>query len=421
MKSASRWFAVVLTAALTAAAAVAAAPPQAGAARQNPLLSRSALPFHAPEFDKIRDADFQPAIEAGILEQRAEVRKIADNPAPPTFENTIAELERSGQLLSRVYAIFNGLAGADTNDTLQKIQEEEAPKLAALQSETFLNDKLFARVEAVYGKRASLNLSAEAVRLIEYYHQQFVLAGARLSPADKATLQKLNEEDATLSAKFTNRLLGAAKESALVVDDVSALAGLSPSRIEAAAQAATARGLEGKWVLPLQNTTQQPDLASLTSRDTRHRLFDASWTRAERGDANDTRAGISRQAQIRAQQATLLGYANYAAWKLQDQMAKTPEAVGRFMGRLVPAATARARAEAADLQQRIDSQHGGFALEPWDWEPYAEQVRKAKYRPRRVRNQAVLRTEPRARRRRILRRASAVRPDVQRAARSSRL
>ncbi len=160
---------------------------------------------------------------------------------------------------------------------------------------------------------------------------------------------------------------------------MSALAGLSPSRIEAAAQAATARGLEGKWVLPLQNTTQQPDLASLTSRDTRHRLFDASWTRAERGDENDTRAGISRQAQIRARQATLLGYSNYAAWKLQDQMAKTPEAVGRFMDQLVPAATARARAEAADLQQRIDSQHGGFTLEPWDWEPYAEQVRKAKY------------------------------------------
>ena len=353
--------------------------PSKAPARQNPLLSASTLPFHAPAFDKIRDSDFGPAIQRGIREQRAEVERIANDAAAPTFDNTIVALERTGQLLNRAYMVFNGLAGANTNDTLQKLQEEAAPKLAALQDAMYLNDKLFKRVEAVYDQRDRLKLSPEGMRLVEWYHQHFILAGAKLSDTDKATLKKLNEEDATLSARFTTHLLDAAKNAALVVSDKSELAGLTGARTDAAAQAAKVRKLEGKWVLPLQNTTQQPDLASLTNRDTRHKLFEASWTRAERGDASDTRDIIARQAQIRAQQAALLGYSDFAAWKLQDQMAKTPEAVNSFLGQLVPPATARARAEAGDLQKLIDEQHGGFALEPWDWNFYAEQVRKAKY------------------------------------------
>jgi len=355
--------------------AAAKAPPK-GPVRQNPLLSPSALPFHAPAFDKIRDSDFKPAIDRGIEQQRTEIERIANESAPPTFDNTIVALERAGQLLTRAYMVFNGLAGANTNDTLQKIQEEEAPKLAALQDAMYLNDRLFTRVEAVYGQRDQLKLSPEGKRLVEWYHQHFILAGAKLSAADKTTLKKLNEEDATLSAKFTTRLLEAAKNGALVASDKSELAGLTDAQIAAAAQAAKARKLEGKWVLTLQNTTQQPDLASLTNRDTRHKLFEASWTRAEHGDASDTREIIARQAQIRAQQAALLGYADFAAWKLQDQMAKTPDAVNRFLGQLAPPATARARAEAADLQKMIGDQ---FKLEPWDWNLYAEQVRKAKY------------------------------------------
>jgi peptidyl-dipeptidase Dcp len=347
--------------------------------RQNPLMSKSALPFHAPPFDQIKDADFQPAIEAGIAENRAEIRKIADDPAAPTFENTIEALERSGQTLARVYAIFNGLTGANTNETLEKVQEDEAPKLAALQSAMFLDEKLFKRVEAIYAQRAQLKQGPEAVRLVEWYHQHFVMAGANLSAGDKKTLAKMNEEEATLSTKFTNQLLAAAKAGALVVDSASALAGLAPAQIDAAAQAAKGRGLEGKWVVPLQNTTQQPQLLSLESRDTRHTLFDASWTRAEKGDANDTRATIARLAQLRAQEAALLGFPVYAAWKLQDQMAKTPQAVDDFLAKLAPAATARARREAADLQAIVDQQHGGFTVEAWDWNRYAEQVRKAKY------------------------------------------
>jgi peptidyl-dipeptidase Dcp len=342
--------------------------------RANPLSSKSTLPFHAPEFDKIRDADFKAAIDAGIAEQRAEIKKIADNPAAPTFENTIEALERAGQALTRAQLIFNGLTSANTNDTLQKIQEEAAPKLAVLQSETFLNEELFTRVETVYGQRNRLRLSPEALRLVEWYHQHFILAGAKLSPADKATFAKLAEEDATLSTKFTNQLLAAAKAGALAADSTPALAGL-----EAAALAAKDRGLTGKWVLPLQNTTQQPPLAELENRSTREQLFRNAWTRAEKGDANDTRATIARLAQIRAQQAALLGFPSHAAWKLQDQMAKTPQAVDDFLGKLAPAATARARREAADLQKQIDAEKGGFTLEAWDWNFYAEKIRKQKY------------------------------------------
>src|SRR5262249_19799703 len=210
-------------------------------ARQNPLLNPSALPFHAPAFDKIRDSDFKPAIERGIEQQRAEIERIANESAPPTFDNTIVALERTGQLLARAYMVFNELAGANTNDTLQKIQEDEAPKLAALQDSMYLDDKLFTRVEAVYGQRDQLKLSPEGKRLVEWYHQHFILAGARLSAADKTTLKKLNEEDATLSAKFTTHLLEAAKTGALVVSDKAALAGLTDAQIAAAAQAAQAR------------------------------------------------------------------------------------------------------------------------------------------------------------------------------------
>ena len=372
------FFIAVILIASPAFAAPQAAQARPAPARRNPLLAPSTLPFQAPVFDKITDADFEPAMEEGIRRQRAEIQRIAANPAAPTFENTIVALEKSGQLLSRVSLIFNGLTGANTNETLQTLQEKEAPKLAALQDEIFLNTRLFRRVEHIYGSRARLQ-DPEARRLVEFYHQRFVLAGARVPAGDKETLKKLNGEDATLSAKFETRLLGAGRDGALVVSDAADLAGLTPPQIEAARQAATARGLKDRWLIPLQNTTQQPDLLLLTNRETRRKLFDASWTRAERNDANDTRAIIARQAQLRAEQAKLLGYADFAAWKLQDQMAKTPEAVERFLDQLVPAATARARDEASGLQQLIDQQHGGFTLEPWDWSFYAEQVRKAKY------------------------------------------
>jgi len=344
----------------------------------NPFFAPSSLPFQAPPFDKIKDEDYQPAMEAGMAEERKEVQAIADDPTPPTFENTIVAMEKSGQLLRRVRAAFFAVAGANTNPALQKVRSIEAPKLAAHQDAIYLDAKLFQRVATIYKKRDSLKLDPESLRLVKYYYDEFVHAGANLSDSDKTELKKLNEELATLSNAFSTKLLAATKEAAYVTTDQAALAGLSDAQIKAAAEAAKGRKVEG-FVLPLQNTTQQPDLASLSSRVTRQALFANSWERAERGDANDTRDTIARIAQLRAQKGKLLGHPNFAAWKLEDQMAKTPEAALKFMNALVPPATARAAREAQDIQAVIDGKNGGFKLQPWDWDIYAEQVRKAKY------------------------------------------
>jgi len=344
----------------------------------NPFYAESTLPFHAPPFDKIKDSDYQPAIDAGMAEQIKEVEAIANNPEPPTFENTLVALERSGQLLQRANDAFNCVTGANLDDELQKVMEYEAPRMAAHQDAIHLNAQLFARIKAIYEKRASLGLDPESLRLIEYEYEEFVKAGANLSEEDKAKLKKLNEEESTLETAFQTKLLAAAKAGAYSTTDKASLAGMSEGQIAAAAEAARDRKQEG-WVIPLQNTTQQPDLSFLSNRETRKTIFENSWNRAERGDANDTRATIERLAQLRAQKAALLGYPNFAAWNLTDQMAKTPEAAINFIDALVPASTARARREGADIQALIDSQHGGFTLEPWDWEFYAEQVRKAKY------------------------------------------
>ena len=344
----------------------------------NPFFAPSALPFHAPAFDKIKNEDFQPALEAGMAQQHDEIVAIADNPAAPTFDNTIVAMEKSGQLIERVMAVFSGVTGANTNDTLQKVKSIEAPKFAAHRDFIFLNTKLFARVAAIYNQRASLKLDPESLRLVERVYDEFVHAGAGLSEADKAELRKINEEMSTLSNTFANKLLAATKEGAFVTKDKTALAGLSDARIAAAAEAAKSRQLEG-FLIPLQNTTQQPDLVLLSDRATRQAIFEHSWNRTERGDTNDTRDIVAHLAQLRAQKAKLLGYPSFAAWKLEDQMAKTPEAALQFMDALVPAATAKAAREAKDIQEVIDAEKGGFQLQPWDWEIYAEKVRKARY------------------------------------------
>ncbi|WP_406827187.1 M3 family metallopeptidase [Pedobacter sp. KACC 23697] len=307
----------------------------------NPFFKASELAFQAPAFDKIKNADFKPALEEGMKQQMDEIRKIAEQNVVPSFENTILAIEKSGQLLSRTNMVFNLLTGANTNPELQKIKEEEAPKLTANTDAIYLNTKLFNRVETLYKKKDQLKLDAESLRLLEYYYQKFELAGAKLSDADKDKLKALNKEEATLGAKFTAQLQAAGKG--------------------------------------LKNTTQQPELQSMTDRTKREELFKKSWNRAEKGDANDTRKIISRIAQIRSAQAALLGFKNYAAWKLKNQMAKTPEAVADFFSKVIPAATTKAKSEAADIQAVIDQQKGGFKLEPWDWDFYAEQVRKAKY------------------------------------------
>ena len=344
----------------------------------NPFYRASALPFHAPAFDQIKDQDYQPAIEAGMTEQLQEMKKIAANPAAPTFENTLVAMERSGRLLARSSAVFFGVTQANINPTLQAARTALAPKLAAHSDAIHLNQQLFERVAVLYRKRDSLKLDAESLRLLEVTYDEFVHSGANLADADKEKLKKLNEESSSLSDDFSKKLLDATKAAAFASTDKAALAGLSDAQLAAAAQAAKGRNADG-YVIPLQNTTQQPALVSLSVRATRQSIFDNSWNRTERGDANDTRQIIARLAQLRAQRAKLLGFPSHAAWKLEDQMAKTPQAALEFMDALVPIATAQAQSDAREIQKVIDAHQAGFALQPWDWDFYHEQVRKAKY------------------------------------------
>jgi peptidyl-dipeptidase Dcp len=355
---------------------------RAGPARftpDNPFANASALFDQAPPFDKIHDAAFQPALEEGMRVQLVEVAAVAKDTAAPTFDNTIVPLERSGALLRRVSAVFFALTSANTDDTIQQVQEVEAPKLAAHTDAIFLNDTLFRRVKSLYDRRAALGLDTVRLFLVQRYYRDFVRAGALLADSDKTKLRALNQEEATLSTEFQKRLLAATKAGAVVVDDSAQLDGLSAGDIAVAAKAAADRKLTGKWVIALRNTTQQPLQASLRNRALRERLFRASTTRAERGDSNDTRQIILRLAQLRPERARLLGYPSLAAYVLDDQMAKTPENATKLLTDLVPAATAKAHGEAAAMQALITAQHGNFTLAPWDWQYYAEQVRAAQY------------------------------------------
>lgn len=345
----------------------------------NPFLHHSTLPYQAPQFDQIEDCHYRPAFDEGVKQKRAEIAAIVQNQQAPDFTNTLLALEQSGALLTRVTSVFFAMTAAHTNDELQRLDEAFSAELAALANDIYLNDALFARIDAVWQQRSLLELDGESLRLLEVVHQRFVLAGARLNDADKARLKALNTESATLTSQFNQRLLAANKAGALIVDDVRQLDGLSAEEIAVAAEAASDKGLEVRWVIPLLNTTQQPALAALRDRQTRENLFIQAWMRAEKNDANDTRAIIKRLVEIRREQATLLGFANFAAWKIADQMAKTPEAALSFMRAIVPAARQRALNEQAEIQKAINQQQGEFEVEAWDWAFYAEQVRREKY------------------------------------------
>ncbi len=338
----------------------------------NPFAAVSTLPYQTPDFSKIKNSDFAPAFDEGMKQQLEEVNNIANNKEAATFENTVVALEKSGQLLSRAKSVFGLLTGANTNDELIKLDEAYAPKFAKHHDEIFLNDALFQRIKKLYEDRANIKLEPEDLHLLEYYYQAFEMAGAKLSPEDKEKLKKLNEEEASLSTKFNNQLLEATKAGAVTVTDTQLLAGLSASDREALKT-------DKAWKFSLQNTTQQPELSSLSNRNMRSKLFEASWNRAERGDKNDTRPTIERLAQLRAEQAKLLGFPNYAAWKLQDQMAKDPAQVQKFLQQLIPAAVVKAETEAKELQTLIDADKDSFKLEAYDWNYYSEKLRKAKY------------------------------------------
>ena len=345
----------------------------------NPFLCHSTLPYQAPQFDRIEMHHYRPAFDEGVRQKREEIAAIVQNPQVPDFANTLLALEQSGALLTRVTNVFFAMTAAHTNDELQRLDEAFSAELAGLANDIYLDGALFARVDAVWQRRHTLGLDRESLRLVEVIHQRFVLAGARLNETDKARLKALNTESATLTSQFNQRLLAANKSGALVVDDARHLDGLSAEEIAVAAEAAKEKGLESRWVIPLLNTTQQPVLAVLRDRQIREELFTQAWTRAEHDDDNDTRAIIQRLVDIRMQQAKLLGFANYAAWKIADQMAKTPEAALAFMRGIVPAARQRALDEQAEIQKVIDQQQGQFSVRAWDWAFYAEQVRREKY------------------------------------------
>ncbi len=345
----------------------------------NPLFEQSTLPYQAPRFDMLQDSHYRPAFDEGIRQKRADIAAITGQTDAPTFANTLLPLEQSGELLSRVTSIFFAMTSAHTNDELQLLDEAFSAELAELANDIYLDDALFARVEAVYNARDTVGLDDESRRLLEVTYQRFILAGAKLPAADKQTLKALNTEAAQLTSRFNQHLLAAGKAAALVVENVGELDGLNEDEIAQARAAAEEKGLHDRWLIPLLNTTQQPWLAALRNRQTREKLFIAGWLRTQRGDENDTRQIVLRLTQIRARQAQLLGFDDYAAWKIADQMAQTPAAALRFMRDIAPAARARAEKELADIQQVIDAQQGGFTARAWDWAFYGEQVRQAKY------------------------------------------
>ena len=345
----------------------------------NPLLTPSTLPYQLPPFDRIENAHYRPAFERGMAEHLTEIDAIIEVTEPATLENTLVPLERSGELLTRVENVFYILNSADTNDAMDEIRAEIAPMLAAHRDRILLNAELFERVEALYGQRDARDIDAESRRLIEEYYTDFVRAGAELSEAEKTRMQEINAELAALETTFSQNVLDEVNAAAIVVDSRDALAGLSEGRIAAAAEAAVARGMDGKYVLALLNTSGQPPLSSLKDRALRERILTASLARGSQGGEFDNRETIVRMARLRAERASMLGYANHAAYILDQQTARSVDAVNERLASLAPAAVANATRERADLQAMAAGAGEDLDVAAWDWAYYTEQVRAARY------------------------------------------
>jgi peptidyl-dipeptidase Dcp len=348
-------------------------------ASKNALLTESSLAYHLPPFDKIKDDQFIPAMEAGMRDHLQEVEKIVSNPDKPTFENTIVAMERTGQLLERANRIFSNLNGADTNPERQKIEKEMAPKLAAHRDEIFLNPKLFARVQQIYDQRDKLGLDPESAYLLERYYKDFVRAGAKLSDADKEKLKAMNAELADLQTTFTQNVQKEKNASSIIVSDRAELAGVPENELAALVAAAKEDHQEGKFVIRLQNTTGQPIVGSMENRPVRERIMETSLSRNSKGGEFDNRAVVLRTAQLRAERAKLLGYENHAAYQLEDQTAHDVGTVNKLLADLAPPAVSNAKREAADMQTIVDKENGGFQIASWDWDFYSEKVRKDRY------------------------------------------
>jgi len=346
----------------------------------NPFLAPSSLPLEAPDFAKIKDEHFMPALEAGMAEQKKQVQAIAESPEQPSFPNTIEALERTGEILTRVSSVFFNLSSAHTNPEIQKIQVAISPRLAAHRDDIYLNEKLFQRVDKLFQAADSLGLNEEQQQLLKETHRSFVRSGARLNSKQQARIRQINEAMSSLSTEFQNNLLAVTGQRAVIVENKADLQGLSEDEIAAAAKAATDKGLADKYLLEITNTTRQPVLIQLEDRRLRQRVWEASAYRATGRDGGiDNRPLVLELARLRAEKAEILGYASHAHYALETQMAKTPDAAQQMLKNMVPDVIARVHQEASDIQAMMKADGIEDSVQPWDWEYYAEKVRQNRY------------------------------------------
>lgn len=347
---------------------------------ENPLFTPSTLPFEAPNFDDISVEHYRPAFEKGMELELAEIDSIASNPEPPTFENTIVAMEKSGRLLERTSSVFYNLTSAHTNDQIQEIQSEMAPKLASHSDNIYLNADLFERVQTLYENRNELDLDEASKKLLEDSYRDFVRAGALLTDEEQQRMREINERTSTLTTQFQDNLLKITQERAVLVDDVEELDGLSEDRIAAAQEAAEERGHEDQYLLSITNTTRVPILKSLNNRDLRERVWKASAYRGigENGGV-DNRPLVLELVELRAERATLLGYENHASYRHEPQTAENPENVLDMLTDLIPDVITNTEQEAAKITDVMREDGVEGELQPWDWEYYAEKVRQAEY------------------------------------------
>ena len=353
--------------------------PSSGSSTPNPFFSESSLYLKYPPFDKIKNEHYAPAFELGMKQHMQEIDSIALDQDLASFENTILAMEKAGSLLDRVSTVFYALTSAHTNDEMEKVRSEMAPKLSAHSDKILLNDALFQRVNTLYDNRMDLGLDNESVRLIEKYHTSFIRAGAKLNAEQKERLKAINSEIAVLQTNFSQNVLKEVNALAIVVDSKEKLEGLSESAIESASNEAKSRGMEGKYVIALKNTSGQPSLSSLKNRELRERIHTTSLSRGSRGGEFDNREILTNVLRLRAEKAKLLGYENHAAYTLEVQTAQTPQAVNERLRSLAPKSLANAKREASDLQEMINASGESFSLSSWDWDYYTEKVRAERY------------------------------------------
>lgn len=350
-------------------------PPQ----QENPFFAPYQTPFETPPFDRIRNEHFLPAINKGIELHQAEIDAIVNNPRPPTFENTILAFDRSGESLARVSAVFGALQSAHSSPELQKIAEQASPLLSQHRSNIYLNDRLFARIKAVYDQRNKLKLGEEERFLLEKIYQDFVRAGALLSPEQKERVRQIDRELSLLSLKFGNNVLQETNNFKLVIENKKDLAGLPPNIIDMAAETAKRFGLEGRWVFTTQVPSMVPFLQYAKNRELRKRLFLAYIHRGDNYNEYDNKEIIKKIIALRAERAQTLGYPSFAHYVIEVNMARTPEKVEEFLLQLWNYALKRAQDELAEMQAIADEEGASIKIEPWDWWFYAEKLRKKKY------------------------------------------